>query len=165
MSSAKTPAGAQARSRLDASHQFVEKLAVALETDGFPRIAGRIFALLILGDDEMSLDEIVEAIGASKASVSVNTRMLEGRGLIVRMSRKGDRRDYYRISADHFAHTMEQRLARWNRVRMVMCEGMKDTSLPLTARARLREFDTASEGVRAVLEAALLKLKNRGGRR
>lgn len=164
VSSAKTSAGLQRRSRPAAPHQFIERLAVALETDGFPRIAGRVFALLMISDSELSLDEIAEAIDASKASASVNTRLLEDKALIERVSRSGDRRDYYRISANLFACTMEQRLARWDRVRSVVGEGMKDASLSAPARSRLREFDSASEAVRDVLQSALLKLRNRGKR-
>ena len=142
--------------------QFVEKLAVALERDGFPRIAGRIYALLLISDEEISLDDIAATLGASKASASVNTRMLEDKSLIVRVSRTGDRRNYYRISPELFTCTMEQRLARWERVRAVLGEGLADPSLSTHAKARLRNFDKASESIRELLEAALRKLGNRG---
>jgi DNA-binding transcriptional regulator GbsR (MarR family) len=142
-------------------HQFVEKLAVAMETDGFPRIAGRIFSLLIISDGELSLDEIVEVIGASKASVSTNTRLLEEKGLIERTSRPADRRDYYRIVGDVFLKTMEQRLAKWNRVRTVVSEAIQDGSLSASARGRLKEFEADSDSMRELLEASLVKLRNR----
>ena len=162
MSATKTPAEA-ARSRVKTSGQpqFVERFAVALETDGFPRIAGRIFGLLILSDEDVSLDDIAEAVGASKASASVNTRMLEEKGLIDRVSRPGDRRDYYKLSADPFVRTMESRLSRWDRVREVVGEGMTDASLPSSARGRLKEFDSASHEIRELLSAALVRLRNR----
>ena len=158
MASRKTPSK-RAASR---PPQFVEKLAVALERDGFPRIAGRMYALLLISDDDMSLDDIAATIGASKASASVNARLLEDKSLIVRISRTGDRRNYYRISPELFTCTMEQRLARWDRVRAVVGEGLADTSLSSHARSRLRDFDKASEGIRELLEAALRKLSNRG---
>jgi len=149
------------RPRQTPPHPFVERLALALETDGFPRIAGRVFGLLILSDSEKSLDDIAEAVGASKASASVNTRMLEQRGLIERVSRTGDRRDYYMISTNLFVRTMEQRLARWDRVRAVVGDGLADSTIPAQARGRLREFESASESVREVLEVALAKLRTR----
>jgi DNA-binding transcriptional regulator GbsR (MarR family) len=43
--------------------------------------------------------------------------MLEDKGFIERVSRPGDRRDYYRIASNLFVKTMEQRLSRWERVR------------------------------------------------
>lgn len=142
-------------------HEFVERLAVALETDGFPRIAGRIFGLLIMSDVELSLDEIATTVDASKASASVNTRMLEDKGLIDRVSRTGDRRDYYRIADDPFLRTMEQRLARWSRVRSVVADAMNDSSLAAPVRSRLKEFDAMSDECGAMMEATLVRLKNR----
>jgi DNA-binding transcriptional regulator GbsR (MarR family) len=152
-------AAAGGRHRAPTPHNFVERLALVLESDGFPRIAGRIFGLLILSEDEVSLDDIASILGASKASASVNTRMLENKGLIERVSRPGDRRDYYRIAPEPFHHTMEQRIARWNRVRVVFSEAMTDASIPASARSRLRDFDTASGEVTEILTAALHKLR------
>ena len=34
---------------------FVERMGVALESDGLPRIAGRIFGLLLVSEDARSL--------------------------------------------------------------------------------------------------------------
>jgi DNA-binding transcriptional regulator GbsR (MarR family) len=142
-------------------HQFVEKLAVAMETDGFPRIAGRIFGLLIISEGELSLDEIVEVLGECMASASSNTRLLEEISLIERTSRPADRRDYYRIVGDVFLKTMEQRLAKWNRVRTVVSEAIEDGALSASARIRLKEFEADSDSMRELLEAALVKLRNR----
>jgi len=147
--------------RATAPHPFVERLALALETDGFPRIAGRIFGLLMMSNVEVSLDEIADSVGASKASASVNTRMLEGKGFIDRMSRPGDRRDYYRIAADPFLRAMEQRLARWNRVRSVVTEAMNDQSISPPARTRLKEFDSMSGECGELLEATLTRIRHR----
>src|SRR6478672_5479081 len=97
----------------NARKDFVERLAVAHEADTLPRIAGRIFGLLLICEREMSLDELAKELGASKGSASVNTRLLEQRGFVERISRPADRRDYYRIMPDLFERTMEQRLAKW----------------------------------------------------
>lgn len=161
MSTTKAVNPAKKKPRAGVPHEFVERLAVALETDGFPRIAGRIFGLLITSDVELSLDEIASAVDASKASASVNTRMLEEKGLIDRVSRPGDRRDYYRIAGDPFLRTMEQRLARWNRVRAVVSDAMNDPSLPAPVRARLKEFESMSGECGSLVEATLARLRNR----
>jgi DNA-binding transcriptional regulator GbsR (MarR family) len=150
----------RSRSRKQSPPAFVERLALTLEGDGFPRIAGRIFGLLIISENESSLDDLAASLGASKASVSVNTRMLEGKGLIERVSRPGDRRDYYRISIDPFVCTMEQRIAKWNRVRAVMSDGVNDHSISPEARARLRDYERASAEVADILSAAMNKMKS-----
>ena len=76
---------------------FVERMGLALEADGLPRIAGRIFGLLLVSEEPRSLDELAAELRVSKASVSTNARLLEHRGVLEQVSRPADRRDYYRI--------------------------------------------------------------------
>ena len=93
---------------------FVEHLGCQMESDGYPRIAGRLFGALLLAPEEESLDHLAERLGVSKASVSLNARLLEDKGLLERVGRPGDRRDFYRVSDDLFRRSMEARLARWS---------------------------------------------------
>jgi DNA-binding transcriptional regulator GbsR (MarR family) len=151
------PSNARRKSEAKASppDEFVERLAVAMEADGLPRIAGRIFGLLLLSEDALSLDTIAESIGASKASASVNTRLLEQRGLIERMSLQGDRRDYYRSVSNLFVRTMEQRLAKWQRFHEIVNDGIENLDVSPVIRARMKSFENEYESVREVLTAAL----------
>ena len=57
-------------------------MGVALESDGLPRIAGRIFGLLLVSEDARSLDDLAAELRVSKGSVSTNARLLEQRGLV-----------------------------------------------------------------------------------
>src|SRR5216117_917182 len=82
------------------TRMFVEKLAVLLETDGMPRVAGRLFGLLLVSAEPRSLDELAKQLGLSKASISINARLLEEKGLVERVGRQADRRDYYGIAED-----------------------------------------------------------------
>jgi DNA-binding transcriptional regulator GbsR (MarR family) len=86
----------------DAKTSFVEKLAICGEEDGLPRIAGRLIGFLMMHEQAYSLDDLAEALQISKASVSTNARMLEDKGILVRTSSPGDRRDYYEIAPGHF---------------------------------------------------------------
>jgi DNA-binding transcriptional regulator GbsR (MarR family) len=92
---------------------FVEYLGCQMESDGYPRIAGRLFGALLLAPEDESLDDLADRLGVSKASVSLNARLLEERGLLERVGHSGDRRDFYRVSDDLFRRSMETRLARW----------------------------------------------------
>src|SRR3982751_1902013 len=123
---------------------FIERMGLALESDGMPRIAGRIFGLLLVSEDSLSLDELAADLGVSKASVSTNARLLEQRGVLERISRPADRRDYYRIPPDLFSHTMAQRLPPRGRVPTAIAGAR--TSLPIRSRTvleRLEEFEEA----------------------
>ena len=83
----------------DPAAAFVERMGRVTANEGVPRIAGRIFALLLVSEHEVSLDEIAARLGASKGSVSPDARFLEQRGLLELVRRPGDRRDYYRVAA------------------------------------------------------------------
>lgn len=122
---------------------FIERMGLALESDGLPRIAGRIFGLLLVSEDCRSLDELAAELRVSKASVSTNARLLEQRGVLERNSRPSDRRDYYRVPPDVFSHTMAQRLERWQRFHEAVAEAR--ASLPIRSRKVLDRLDEYQE--------------------
>lgn len=117
---------------------FVEGMGLAAEEDGMPRVSGQIFGLLILREGALNLDEISTELQVSKASVSTNARLLERTGVIERASRPGDRRDYYRITADAPERSLDRAFERVARTRDLL-----DTTLAKlspereTQRARL----------------------------
>ena len=135
---------------------FVERMGLALESDGMTRIAGRIFGLLLVSEDALSLDELAAELGVSKASVSTNARLLEERGVLERISRPADRRDYYRVLPDLFSHTMAQRIAKWERFHSAIAAAR--TSLPIESREvldRLEEFEEAYAYMSRTIREAL----------
>lgn len=137
---------------------FIERMGVALESDGLPRIAGRIFGLLLVSEDARSLDDLAGELRVSKGSVSTDARLLEQRGVLERISRPGDRRDYYRVPPDLFSHTMAQRLARWQRFHEAI--GAARTSLPIQSREvleRLEEYEEAYAFMSQVITEALAR--------
>jgi DNA-binding transcriptional regulator GbsR (MarR family) len=75
--------------------QFVEDMGMVMERYGIPRIGGRIMGLFMVDEEPLSLDDIARLLGVSRASVSTNLRMSEMIGMAKRVSRPGDRRDYY----------------------------------------------------------------------
>lgn len=92
--------------------QFIERSGLLWEQDGFPRIAGRTFALMLVSPEPKSLDDIAETLGVSKASVSNDARLLERMGFLERVSRPGDRRDYYQVGPKSFERSIAERLRR-----------------------------------------------------
>ncbi len=80
------------------TRQFIERMGLAVERMGLTRTFGRLFGLLMVADRPLSLDEIVERLDVSKASVSTNARACEELGLARRVGVRGDRRDYYEIA-------------------------------------------------------------------
>ena len=146
--------------------QFVERMGLALEADGLPRIAGRIFGLLLVSKEARSLDELAAELRVSKASVSTNARLLEHRGVLEQVSRPADRRDYYRIPRDLVTQTMAQRLARWQRFQDAIEDAR--TSVPIRSREvldRLTEFEQAYSYMSQVIKEALAEWQSGRGAR
>lgn len=95
-----------------AAVEFIEQLSLIAETDGLPRIAGRIVGFLFIRQEPVSFDEIAERLQVSRGSVSTNTRLLESRGVIRRVSRIGERKDLFETGPDFLERMSEQHLQR-----------------------------------------------------
>lgn len=145
--------------------RFIEQLGVLLETDGYSPVAGRLFGLLLLTEDTCSLDELARELAVSKASVSINVRLLAQRGVVERVGQPGDRRDHYRIAPDLLARTMEQRLARWRRFHEAIASARGTPAIrSRTVRARLDELEQAYAHMLGVTTRALEEWRSRPGR-
>lgn len=137
---------------------FIERMGLTLEADGLPRIAGRIFGLLLVSEDARSLDDLAAELRVSKGSVSTNTRLLEQRGLLEQICRPADRRDYYRVPPDLFNHTTALRLARWERFHEAIAAAR--TSLPIRSpevRDRLEEYAEGYAFMSQIIREALTR--------
>jgi DNA-binding transcriptional regulator GbsR (MarR family) len=81
--------------------RFVDNLGILLEGMGESRMAGRIFAALMLAESsETSSSELARTLGISSGSVSMATRGLVARGLIERVGVPGERKIYFRVNPD-----------------------------------------------------------------
>lgn len=67
---------------------------------GFSKVIGQLFGALLLSPDPLSLDDLMERLGISKASVSTNMRTLERMGTVREVWVKDDRRKYYQAESD-----------------------------------------------------------------
>jgi len=80
--------------------EVIEAGGRTAQSFGLSRLLGQIYVLLYLSEGPQSLDDICQALGVSKASVSIACRQLEGWGAVRRAWKKGDRRDYYEAETD-----------------------------------------------------------------
>ena len=93
--------------------QFAEDVALYFESEGpLPRMLGRIIGWLLICDPpEQTAGQLATALRASKGSISTGTRALEQAGLIERVVKPGERRDYFRIDHEGWIHVTLRRLA------------------------------------------------------
>jgi DNA-binding transcriptional regulator GbsR (MarR family) len=91
--------------------QFVEDMGLYFEKIGLTRMGGRIIGWLLICDPpRQTMGDLVEALQASKSSVSTALRMLEQYSIIIRFTRPGERRDYYRLAPDLWVWTFKARM-------------------------------------------------------
>ncbi|MFC1951053.1 GbsR/MarR family transcriptional regulator [Chloroflexota bacterium] len=79
---------------------FIQGLARFSAFAGFNKIMGQIYGLLYLSREPVSLGQIAEQLQISKGNTSLNVRSMEQWGMIRRISKRGDRRDYYEAETD-----------------------------------------------------------------
>jgi DNA-binding transcriptional regulator GbsR (MarR family) len=78
---------------------FIEETGLLLEQTGLTRMTGRILGYLFVAEkDQVSFDELVVALKASKSSISTNIRSLVQVGFVKTTSLPGDRKTYYSLS-------------------------------------------------------------------
>jgi DNA-binding transcriptional regulator GbsR (MarR family) len=139
-----------------ATARFSDRMGQIFENEGEQRTAGRMFGFLLVSEGVVSLDHLAEALGVSKASASTNARALAQMGVLERVSRPGDRHDYYGIAPDLFTHTMTRRLQRWQR----FTEAVQDARRTIPSqspgvRARLKAYETGWTYMMAAIGQAL----------
>ncbi|MYM64189.1 GbsR/MarR family transcriptional regulator [Pseudomaricurvus sp. HS19] len=93
-----------------AQQHFIEELATLLLPWGMQGGVARLYALLILQPEPVSLDAICEALEISKSTASVTARQLEQAKLIKRVPVKGSKRVLYVAASDNAATVADQAL-------------------------------------------------------
>lgn len=115
----------------DARQTLIDALGRQLEFWGFGRVMGRLWGLLYLHNGPMTLDEMAAALGISKGNASTQIRNLERFGMVHKVVRKGDRRDFWEAETDF-----------WKMIRTILRQRQK------------REFDETFDLVRRSIALA-----------
>lgn len=79
---------------------FVDDFGQLFARYGLPLTFGRVFALLLVADEPLTLDNLSEELQVSKSAISVATRDLGRLGVARRLGRPGSRRVLYEASDD-----------------------------------------------------------------
>jgi DNA-binding transcriptional regulator GbsR (MarR family) len=112
--------------RTEKRQQFIEEVGLYFERIGLTRMEGRIIGWLLICDPpHQTMGELVEAIGASKSSVSVALRTLTTLYLVERVSIPGDRRDYYKVDSDMWNRSFRARMYQVTEIRKLAERGIE----------------------------------------
>lgn len=138
---------------------FIEKMGVVAQGESLPRISGQILALLVFDGRAVSFGELAEDLHVSRASISTSVRLLEERRLIKRISRTGERQDFFQLAENAYASMLSGTRQRVGRAR----DDIEDTiaSVPEDAPellARLREYSSFYQAVDDALAGAISRI-------
>ncbi len=133
----RTDAGAQFE---EARRTFIEDFGQLFARYGLAPIFGRVFGLLLMSDQPLSLDDIAGQLRISKSGVSVATRDLERLGVARRSGSPGSRRVLYE-AADNMEPIFE---AQFTRIRQSLAI-IQRVSGVLTGERAARRLDRMRE--------------------
>ena len=81
---------------------FIEQKGMEYQAEGLPRIAGRLMGLMLIEEGPFAFGGLAERLKVSRGSISTNTRLLENLGVIERVSKPGERGDFFQLSGDPY---------------------------------------------------------------
>jgi DNA-binding transcriptional regulator GbsR (MarR family) len=149
---------------------FAEAMALFLEGEGLPRMAGRIFSwLLICNPPLQSAPDLAAALQASKGSISTMTALLLRARLIERVALPGQRRDHFRVRARAMSELMLDATARITAFRRLTEQGLALLGeAPADVRERLEDVRDVSVFLEREYPALIARFeagRNGGARR
>ncbi|RBP50637.1 GbsR/MarR family transcriptional regulator [Arenicella xantha] len=139
--------------------EFIEYTGLAMQADGLPKIAGRIFGLLIISDDLLSFSSIAETLQVSRGSVSTNTRLLESLGIARRVSLMGERQDYFRLPDNPYSSLIEGFAGRTRNYLRALDKTLNKAPEDSFAWKRLKNHKTFYETAQSNSELLIKELK------
>jgi len=152
--------GREADAAQTARAEFIEKIGVIAQSEGLPRIAGRVLAMLLYDGERVSFGQLADLLQVSRGSVSSSVRMLESQQLIKRVAKAGDRQDYFQIVDHAFANMVEGAAARARRAAVEVEESL--TAIPASEtgpRARVGGYAAYYHAMAEGLDATARSLR------
>ncbi|TDD19400.1 GbsR/MarR family transcriptional regulator [Nonomuraea diastatica] len=135
--------------------EWVERVAMYLARDGVPPIAGRVLGWLMICDSpEQSAGQISTAIGASRASLTSNLRLLTSMGFLTWRTRPGDRTLYYRMAENAWAVVVQRQIASVTSFLDITRDGVDLAGQDEERVARVRQAHAAFEWMAKIFDNA-----------
>jgi DNA-binding transcriptional regulator GbsR (MarR family) len=132
---------------------WVERVATFFSTQyGVPAIMGRIHGwLMVCEPAQQSAGEIADAIGASRASLTTNLRLLVEAGFVVKLTRSGTRVRYYEVDDTSWERVIRRRLDSLASFREITGDGLRHLDATNT---RIAAADRTFQWMATVFEQA-----------
>lgn len=144
--------------------RFIEKIGLITQAEGLPRIAGRVFGLLVFDGDAVSFADLATRLDVSRGSISSSIRLLEERGLVKRVAKPGDRQDYFQLAPNPFASMLERVRMRTKAAHDEINQTIEELPEGTAAIERLREYAAFYVATDAAIGAAIADINQTNAR-
>jgi DNA-binding transcriptional regulator GbsR (MarR family) len=84
----------------DGKNKFIEAWGIFGSEWGINRTMAQIHALLLVSASPLSTEDIMEELNVSRGNVNMNTRDLIAWGIVTRVLKKGERREFFQADKD-----------------------------------------------------------------
>ena len=142
----------------DGIGRFIEQMGLYAQRDGVARIAGRLFGYFIVHGGPVSFADLAAALQVSRASVSTNARALVSIGIIERVTRPGDRQDYFQLAESPFLRMIETYISRMRAMKDILQQA--DQSIPAHMTATHRRLAQMSDFYNVAVQSNEQMLKD-----
>lgn len=85
---------------ITAKQQFIQSWGVLGSSWGINRTMAQIHALLLIAPEALNADEIMEALQISRGNANMNIRELINWGIVEKVLKPGDRKEYFSAEKD-----------------------------------------------------------------
>ncbi|RXE47633.1 GbsR/MarR family transcriptional regulator [Chromohalobacter israelensis] len=120
----------------EARDVMISAIAQSMVAYGVTPSVGRIYAVLYFAESPLTLDDIKDEVAMSKASVSTGIRELIDTGMVVKVWKKGDRKDHYIAEKDFFQNFLGFMVKMLRLERGVIHKAIEQTEPVMEALAR-----------------------------
>lgn len=140
---------------------FIEKTGMISQAEGLPRIAGRVLGMLIFDGDMVSFGDLATRLRVSRASISTSIRILEERGLVKRMSKPGERQDFFQLAPNPYATMLQGVQKRTQATRDDIAQTIDSLPADADAKGRLTAYAEFYASLDSAVEVALDELNKK----
>ncbi|GAA0438331.1 opuC operon transcriptional regulator OpcR [Lentibacillus halophilus] len=108
------------------TEKIIIEFAKTIEMFGLTPAEARLFVHLYLQEDPQTLDEMAEALGKSKTSMSTSIRSLSESNLVNRVWQKGVRKDLYEANTQLYKTFMHYYVNKWLEASSLQKDALED---------------------------------------
>lgn len=138
-----------------ARERVIETIGKNMDLYGVTLSVGHLYGTMFFQDKPMTLDEMGEALGMSKTSMSTGVRTLMDLKMVKKVWQKGARKDHYEVEPDWFQTFTDFFVVKWRQSMEMNANSLKKSIAELEA---LKEKYPGEERLQQIVRNDLAKL-------